>query len=96
MTTHSRHPLHIAALVIALLLPGCASTSTAPALRTIDAQELQTLVDRLAGELMVPGAFVLLRTPQGRFTAAAGTTELGAHTRPRQAPTSGSPRTPRP
>jgi hypothetical protein len=33
---------------------------------------LQQVVDGLAGELRVPGAYVLVHTPQGRFTAAAG------------------------
>ncbi|MEU4675041.1 serine hydrolase domain-containing protein [Amycolatopsis sp. NPDC023774] len=35
-----------------------------------------------AKELLVPGAVVLLRTPQGTFTAAVGTTELGTSTPP--------------
>jgi len=34
-------------------------------------------VDKTAQELGVPGAVVLLRTPQGEFTAAHGTTQLG-------------------
>jgi D-alanyl-D-alanine carboxypeptidase len=32
---------------------------------------------------MVPGAVVVLRTPQGEFTASVGTTELGAQTPPK-------------
>jgi hypothetical protein len=43
----------------------------------------------------VPGAVVLLRTPQGEFTAAAGTTELGWTAHPAPTRTSASPRTPR-
>lgn len=31
---------------------------------------------------MAPGALVLVQTPQGRFTVAAGTTELGAQVPP--------------
>src|SRR5689334_1820652 len=55
----------------------------ATGLKSIDRRELQVLVDRRAEELGVPGAMVLLRTPQGSFTAASGTTELGASTPPR-------------
>ncbi|MDR8410920.1 beta-lactamase family protein [Nonomuraea sp. 3-1Str] len=35
-----------------------------------------------AKKLLVPGAVVLLRTPQGSFVATAGTTKLGARTPP--------------
>ena len=35
------------------------------------------MVDATARKLLVPGAIVLLRTPQGEFTAAYGTTQLG-------------------
>ena len=61
------------------------TTSSAPknsALKTIDPQAFQAVVDDAAKQLMVPGAMVLLRTPQGDFTAAVGTTELGAQTPP--------------
>lgn len=86
MRTSRRHTirilLRIAAVSAVLLLAGTSVAQADPALRTIDPQALQREVDRLASELMVPGAFVLLRTPQGRFTAAAGTTELGGRTPP--------------
>jgi D-alanyl-D-alanine carboxypeptidase len=36
------------------------------------------MVDKTAKELMIPGALVLLRTPQGDFTVSYGTTKLGA------------------
>jgi D-alanyl-D-alanine carboxypeptidase len=35
-----------------------------------------------AKELFVPGAMVVLRTPQGTYDAAVGTTMLGAQTPP--------------
>ena len=35
------------------------------------------MVDTTARELLIPGAVVLLRTPQGEFTVAYGTTLLG-------------------
>ncbi len=55
------------------------SATTAPAsgLKTIDRAALQSLVDETARQLMVPGYLVLLRTPQGEFTAASGTTTIG-------------------
>lgn len=46
-------------------------------LKQIDQAALQAMVDKSARDLMVPGALVLLRTPQGDFTAAYGTTTLG-------------------
>ena len=60
-------------------------TSVAPrndALKTIDPKAFQAVVDAAAAKLMVPGAMVVLRTPQGDFNAAVGTTELGAQTPP--------------
>ncbi|WP_373693449.1 serine hydrolase domain-containing protein [[Mycobacterium] burgundiense] len=67
---------------LAVVLVACAPAPTPPALRTIDAHGWQEVVDTAAAQLGVPGAMVLLRTPQGEFTAAYGTTELGAHTPP--------------
>jgi len=62
------------------------ATSAAPsknsALKTIDPKAFQAVVDTAAKQLMVPGAMVLLRTPQGNFSATYGTTELGAQTPP--------------
>src|SRR5215213_1979541 len=68
--------------------PGASATTTtgsAPknsALKTIDPKAFQAVVDAAAKQLMVPGAMVLLRTPQGNFIAPVGTTELGAQTPP--------------
>jgi D-alanyl-D-alanine carboxypeptidase len=59
------------------------ATSAAPqasALKRIDPKAFHAVVDAAAHKLMVPGAMVLLRTPQGDFTASFGTTELGAQT----------------
>ncbi len=71
-----------------LLITGCSteetqSTQTASGLKPIDQAALQALVDRTIKELLVPGAVVLLRTPQGDFTAASSTTLLGTTTPPR-------------
>src|SRR5438105_14747001 len=52
------------------------------ALKPIDKAALQTLVDTTARELLIPGAVVLLRTPQGEFTITYGTTLLGANSPP--------------
>ncbi len=88
---------------VGLLDAGCSSGATpastlhrtASGLKTIDPAALQALVDTTIEELLVPGAVVMLRTPQGDFTAASGTTELGTRTGRTPTPTSGSPRTPR-
>jgi D-alanyl-D-alanine carboxypeptidase len=71
----------------AVLIAGCSivrtpSTQTASALKPIDQAALQSLVDATIKELLIPSAVVFLRTSQGEFTAASGTTQLGARNRP--------------
>jgi len=71
---------------IALLIAACSppgSTAGTSALKPIDQAALQTMVDTTAKELLIPGAVVLLRTPQGEFTVTYGTTLLGATSPPR-------------
>jgi D-alanyl-D-alanine carboxypeptidase len=63
--------------------PPPGSTAGSPALKPIDQAALQSTVDKTARELLVPGAVVVLRTPQGEFTVTSGTTMLGATTPPR-------------
>jgi D-alanyl-D-alanine carboxypeptidase len=86
------------AVCVAVLVVGCSSTTepttvsspttatsaapSASALKPIDPKAFQAVVEAAAKKLMVPGAMVLLRTPQGDFNAAVGTTELGAQTPP--------------
>jgi len=86
------------ATCVAMLIAGCSTgtetTTVAPstttvtsapqasALKRIDPKAFQAVVDAAAKKLMVPAAMVLLRTPAGDFTAAFGTTELGAQTPP--------------
>ena len=70
-----------------VLSPSATTTasSLAPknsALKTIDPQAFQTVVEAAAKQLKVPGAMVLLRTPQGNFNAGVGTTELGVQLPP--------------
>ena len=59
------------------LLASCA-TPQSPALKAIDPAALQATVSAAAKELLVPGALVLLSTPQGKFMVNYGTTTLGA------------------
>src|SRR5437588_8238607 len=71
---------------VALLIAACSrpgSTAGSSALKPIDPAALQTMVDRTAKELLIPGAVVLLRTPKGEFTATYGTTLIGAISPPR-------------
>jgi D-alanyl-D-alanine carboxypeptidase len=53
------------------------ASTTNGALKPLSQAALQTMLDTTARELLIPGAVVLLRTPQGEFTATYGTTELG-------------------
>jgi D-alanyl-D-alanine carboxypeptidase len=71
---------------VALLIAACSrpgSKAGSSALKPIDKAALQTMVDTTSKELLIPGAVVLLRTPQGDFTIAYGTTLLGAASPPR-------------
>jgi len=71
---------------VACLITACSrpsSTADSSALKPIDQAALQTMVDTTAKELLVPGAVVLLRTPQGEFTVTYGTTQLGTTSPPR-------------
>ena len=71
---------------VALLIAACSrpgSTAGSSALKPIDQAALQTMVDTTAKELLIPGAVVILRTPQGEFTVTYGTTLLGATIPPR-------------
>ena len=52
-------------------------------LRPITQTALQALLAETARELHIPGAVILLRTPQGELTATYGTTQLGSTIRPR-------------
>jgi D-alanyl-D-alanine carboxypeptidase len=88
---HRHGHLRIASFpVIALLIAGCSSVPAPPkqpastsgtihaGLKQIDQSALQAMLDKTAKELLLPGAIILLRTPQGEFTATYGTTLLGA------------------
>ena len=64
---------------------GTTTTAGAPAasaLKPIDQPALQTAVEKAVKDMLVPGAVVAIRTPQGSYTAAVGTTELGKQTPP--------------
>ena len=79
-------PVGLAAFAAAIMLVfvGCA-TDSAPApsaLKTIDPASFKTVVEAAAKKLTVPGAFVLVRTPQGTVVAGVGTTKLGERTPP--------------
>jgi len=84
------------AVAVALALGGCWTEPTgaplavtptitsepAQSTKPIDPKALQAVVQKLAEQMRVPGAVVVLRTPQGKYTAAVGTTELGVQTPP--------------
>lgn len=59
------------------------TTSAGPSpVRTIDPAALRAAVETTVRELMIPGALVEVRTPQGDFTTAVGTTERGTEVPP--------------
>ena len=57
--------------------------ASATALKPFDPVAFKDTVEATAKELMVPGAMVLLHTPQGDFVFGYGTTELGVTIAPR-------------
>jgi D-alanyl-D-alanine carboxypeptidase len=69
-------------VVVAACSVGVMGTSPT-ALKPFDPVALQRVVEATAEELLLPGAMVLLRTPQGEFAFGYGTTELGVTTPPR-------------
>src|SRR5882724_3179715 len=78
-----RGHFHVASFLVgvALLIAAC-SRPGSTALKPINQASLQTMVDTTAKELLVPGAVVLLRTPQGEFKVTYGTTQLGTTSPP--------------
>ncbi|WP_123024717.1 serine hydrolase domain-containing protein [Mycolicibacterium stellerae] len=56
--------------------------SASSPLKPIDQAGLQAIVEKATKEMLVPGAVVAIRTPQGSYTVAVGTTELGKQTPP--------------
>src|SRR5262245_40932683 len=74
----------ILAIVVGVVCAtGSAMAASTPGLKPIDPVALQVTVERLAKELMLPGAMVVLTTPQGNVVFGYGTTQLGATNPPR-------------
>ena len=61
---------------VALLIAACSRPGSST-LKPIDQAALQNMVDTTAKELLVPGAVLLLRAPQGEFKVTYGTTATG-------------------
>jgi D-alanyl-D-alanine carboxypeptidase len=71
------------AIVVAV---ACSISGTAEAttnLKPFDPVALQSVVEATAKELLLPGAMVLLRTPEGDFAFGYGANELGGTNSPR-------------
>ena len=62
--------------------PAASTTAPGSGLKTIDQGALQALVDTTIKDQLIPGAVVVLDTPQGNFTVASGTAERGAQSPP--------------
>src|SRR5918996_5609433 len=75
--------IRILGIVVAV---ACSVSGTAEAttnLKLFDPVAFQGAVEATAKELLLPGATVLLRTPQGDFAFGYGATELGGTSPPR-------------
>jgi D-alanyl-D-alanine carboxypeptidase len=68
-------------VAVACSVSGIAEATTN--LKPFDPVALQGVVEATAKELLLPGAMVLLRTPQGDLAFGYGATELGGTTSPR-------------
>jgi len=88
--SRSAAALKLATVRAAMVLAACSPTpstttdprttttgapSASPALKPIDQAALQAVVEKATKEMLVPGAVVAIRTPQGSYTAAVGTTD---------------------
>jgi CubicO group peptidase (beta-lactamase class C family) len=71
------------ALAVAVACSCGGTAASAANLKPFDPVALRDTVEATAKELMLPGAMVLLRTPQGEFAFGYGATELGGTTPPR-------------
>jgi D-alanyl-D-alanine carboxypeptidase len=69
------------AIIVVCSVGGMGAFATA--LKPFDPVALQDTVEATAKELMLPGAMVLLHTPQGNFVFGYGSTELGVTIPPR-------------
>lgn len=62
----------------AALTAACGGSDTTPsALRPIDVAAMQNTVETLSMDMLVPGAVVILRTPNGAFSTTYGVTTYG-------------------
>jgi CubicO group peptidase (beta-lactamase class C family) len=73
----------ILGIVVAVACSVGGTATSATNLKPFDPVALQATVEATAKELLLPGAIVLLRTPQGDFAFGYGATELGGTTPPR-------------
>jgi CubicO group peptidase (beta-lactamase class C family) len=70
-------------IVIVMVCSVGGMSAPTTAIKPIEPVALQDTLDALVKDLMVPGAMVLLRTPQGDLVFGSGTTELGVKSPPR-------------
>lgn len=73
----------ILGIVVAVACSVSGTAVAATNLKPFDAVAFRRTVEATAKELLLPGAMVLLRTPQGEFAFGYGSTELGGTTSPR-------------
>ena len=76
-----RTPILGIVVVMACSVGGMAASATN--LKPIEPLALRGAVEAMGKEFLLPGAMVLLRTPQGDFVFGYGSTELGGTTPPR-------------
>ena len=69
-------------LALGISSPVNSALAASPGLKKIDEATLRQSIDTLARDMMIPGVMVLLKTPQGEFVHAYGTTQLGSATPP--------------
>ncbi|MFL5258858.1 MAG: serine hydrolase domain-containing protein [Hyphomicrobiales bacterium] len=73
----------VLAIVVAVACSVGPMAASATNLKPIEPRALQNTVETTAKELLLPGAMVLLHTPQGNYAFGYGSTELGGTTPPR-------------
>jgi D-alanyl-D-alanine carboxypeptidase len=73
----------IPGIVVAVACSVAGLGASAKNLKPIEPLALEAAVEAVGKELMLPGAMVLLYTPQGNFIFGYGSTELGGTSPPR-------------
>src|SRR5262245_30759099 len=79
-TSQHHHARHALLVCLTIITAACGAADTRTALKRIDPTALRDPVQNLARDLLVPGAVVILQTPDGDFLYSYGVTSYRGST----------------